>query len=148
MVFDFDDTIINGNSDTWIYRALPNGVLPEGIRQSYVKGRWTEFMNAVFQHFEEEGIDERNIRKHISEMPLVSGMSVSHPPKGSIAQCASCSLCQYSSIHAQLHSCTLCYTLFVKQYCFTYSMVSLVVDLCMNSYLFSSAHISYVHPPM
>jgi pyridoxal phosphate phosphatase PHOSPHO2 len=77
VVFDFDDTILHGNSDTVIYQALPNGVLPEEVKQSYVKGHWTNFMNTVFRHFEDEGIDDCTMRRQISEMQLVPGMFVS-----------------------------------------------------------------------
>jgi phosphoserine phosphatase len=49
-VFDFDHTIVDQNSDIFIYRALPGGILPDHIKESYVTGKWTEYMQRVFEH--------------------------------------------------------------------------------------------------
>ncbi|KAI2525688.1 PHOSPHO2 isoform 6, partial [Pan troglodytes] len=50
LVFDFDNTIIDDNSDTWIVQCAPNKKLPIELRDSYRKGFWTEFMGRVFKY--------------------------------------------------------------------------------------------------
>jgi len=38
--FDFDHTIMDGNTDTFIIKAHPNGCLPQELKHSYETGRW------------------------------------------------------------------------------------------------------------
>jgi len=40
-VFDFDHTVLDANSDTAIYRALPGGALPDAVKALYRPGQWT-----------------------------------------------------------------------------------------------------------
>lgn len=46
MALDFDHTICDGNTDTWIVKALEPSGLPQDIQESYVRGQWTEYMQA------------------------------------------------------------------------------------------------------
>jgi hypothetical protein len=39
LAFDFDHTIVDGNTDTHVIKASPSG-LPEELRASYQPGRW------------------------------------------------------------------------------------------------------------
>uniref|UniRef100_A0A8D0BX51 Kelch like family member 23 n=2 Tax=Salvator merianae TaxID=96440 RepID=A0A8D0BX51_SALMN len=50
LVFDFDHTIVDENSDTWIVRCAPASKLPDEIKNSYQKGLWTEYMGRVFRY--------------------------------------------------------------------------------------------------
>ena len=45
VAFDFDHTIADANSDTFILKALPEGeALPAELKASYQPGRWTEWV--------------------------------------------------------------------------------------------------------
>ena len=48
-VFDFDETIISDNSDTYIYRMLKEGKLPKDLQETYTAGLWNAFMNRTFE---------------------------------------------------------------------------------------------------
>ena len=83
VAFDFDHTIMDCNSDTWIYRSLPHAPedlppsdLPPSVKARYVKGQWTAFMNIVFEHLCDEGVGPRDMEDTIRAMPLVPGMKV------------------------------------------------------------------------
>ena len=58
LVFDFDNTIIDDNSDTWIVQCAPEKKLPIELQDSYKKGFWTEFMGRVFKYLGDEGVRE------------------------------------------------------------------------------------------
>ncbi|XP_004460849.2 pyridoxal phosphate phosphatase PHOSPHO2 [Dasypus novemcinctus] len=74
LVFDFDSTIINENSDTWIVQCAPEKKLPAELRDSYQKGFWTEFMGRVFKYLGEEGIREDEMKNVMASMPFTPGM--------------------------------------------------------------------------
>lgn len=38
--FDFDHTIVDGNTDTYIIKAHPKQCLPQELKDSYETGRW------------------------------------------------------------------------------------------------------------
>lgn len=40
LAFDFDHTIVDGNTDTHVIKASPSGRLPEELKASYQSGRW------------------------------------------------------------------------------------------------------------
>ncbi|XP_007539362.1 pyridoxal phosphate phosphatase PHOSPHO2 [Erinaceus europaeus] len=74
LVFDFDNTIINDNSDTSIIQCAPGKKLPSELKDSYKKGFWTEFMGRVFKYLGEEGVREDEMRRTVTSMPLTPGM--------------------------------------------------------------------------
>lgn len=37
-VFDFDHTVVDANSDTWIYKCLENEALPNAVKSTYEPG--------------------------------------------------------------------------------------------------------------
>ncbi|OBS70954.1 hypothetical protein A6R68_00511 [Neotoma lepida] len=74
LVFDFDNTIIDENSDTWIVQCAPNKKLPVELQDSYQKGFWTEFMGRVFKYLGDEGVKEDEMRRAVTSMPFTSGM--------------------------------------------------------------------------
>ncbi|KAG2447992.1 hypothetical protein HYH02_007020 [Chlamydomonas schloesseri] len=49
-LFDFDYTIVDDNSDTYIHRCAPGGQLPPAVRDSYVAPDWIGYMNRVLSH--------------------------------------------------------------------------------------------------
>lgn len=40
VAFDFDHTIVDGNTDTHVVKTSPSGRLPEEVKGSYQPGRW------------------------------------------------------------------------------------------------------------
>ncbi|XP_051022547.1 pyridoxal phosphate phosphatase PHOSPHO2 [Acomys russatus] len=74
LVFDFDNTIIDDNSDTWIVQCAPEKKLPVELQDSYQKGFWTEFMGRVFEYLRDEGVKEDEMRRAVTAIPFTSGM--------------------------------------------------------------------------
>lgn len=74
LVFDFDNTIIDDNSDTSIIQCAPGKKLPTELKDSYKKGYWTEFMGRVFKYLGEEGVREDEMKRAVSSMPFTPGM--------------------------------------------------------------------------
>lgn len=74
LVFDFDNTIIDDNSDTRIVQCAPDKKLPMELQDSYQKGFWTEFMGRVFKYLGDEGVKEDEMRRTVISMPFTSGM--------------------------------------------------------------------------
>ncbi|KAE8580976.1 hypothetical protein XENTR_v10024614 [Xenopus tropicalis] len=75
LVFDFDHTIINDNSDTWIVQCVPGKKLPNGLQNSYEKGKWTEYMGRVFSYLGEQGIREEDMKRIMIAIPYTPGMT-------------------------------------------------------------------------
>lgn len=75
MVFDFDHTVVDDNSDTWVIRCLPNQNLPDSLRRSYRKGHWTEFMGQVLKHIGEQNVSADSIRSMMETIPYTAGMT-------------------------------------------------------------------------
>ncbi|XP_029790281.1 pyridoxal phosphate phosphatase PHOSPHO2 [Suricata suricatta] len=74
LVFDFDNTIIDDNSDTWIVQCAPEKKLPIELQDSYEKGFWTEFMGRVFKYLGDEGVREDEMKRTVTSMPFTLGM--------------------------------------------------------------------------
>ncbi|KAK7913184.1 hypothetical protein WMY93_013395 [Mugilogobius chulae] len=62
MVFDFDHTVVDDNSDTWVIRCLPGETLPDSVKKTYRKGHWTEFMGNVMKYLGEQNVTPDQIR--------------------------------------------------------------------------------------
>lgn len=74
LVFDFDNTIIDDNSDTWIVQCAPDKKLPIELQDSYQKGLWTEFMGRVFKYLRDEGVKADELKRAVTSLPFTSGM--------------------------------------------------------------------------
>ncbi|XP_061602669.1 pyridoxal phosphate phosphatase PHOSPHO2 [Cololabis saira] len=74
MVFDFDHTLVDDNSDTWVIKCLPGETLPDSVRLSYRKGHWTEFMGRVMSHIGEQRVSAEQIRVVMETIPFTAGM--------------------------------------------------------------------------
>ncbi|XP_012882461.1 PREDICTED: pyridoxal phosphate phosphatase PHOSPHO2 [Dipodomys ordii] len=74
LVFDFDNTIIDDNSDTWIVQCAPDQKLPIELQDSYQKGFWTEFMGRVFKYLGNEGVGEDEMKRTMLSMPFTPGV--------------------------------------------------------------------------
>ncbi|XP_053174906.1 pyridoxal phosphate phosphatase PHOSPHO2 [Scomber japonicus] len=74
MVFDFDHTVVDDNSDTWVIRCLPSQTLPDVLKNSYKKGHWTEFMGRVMNYIGEQEVSPDSVRSVMETIPFTDGM--------------------------------------------------------------------------
>ncbi|KAM9765555.1 pyridoxal phosphate phosphatase PHOSPHO2 [Menidia menidia] len=75
MVFDFDHTVVDDNSDTWVIKCLPDQTLPDSVKNSYRKGQWTEYMGRVMNHIGEQKVGCDRIRSVMETIPFTDGMT-------------------------------------------------------------------------
>jgi hypothetical protein len=81
VAFDFDHTVVDANSDTWIYRTLESKQLPSEIKAKYQHGQWTKFMNDVLEFLADQGVWEQQLKEALQGIPLTPGFKVrGHPP--------------------------------------------------------------------
>lgn len=73
-VFDFDHTIINGNSDLEIMRLLEQKNIPQRVKELHKSDGWTVFMQAIFELLDKHGVKEDAIKDLITNLPAVPGM--------------------------------------------------------------------------
>ncbi|XP_028662163.1 pyridoxal phosphate phosphatase PHOSPHO2 [Erpetoichthys calabaricus] len=74
VVLDFDHTVIDDNSDTWVIKCTPEQALPYGLQNTYEKGKWTEYMGRIFSYIGDLGIKEGAIRSVMETVPYTDGM--------------------------------------------------------------------------
>ncbi|XP_004067527.1 pyridoxal phosphate phosphatase PHOSPHO2 [Oryzias latipes] len=75
MVFDFDHTLVDENSDLWVVRCLPDGRLPASIENSHRGGLWMEYMCRVMKFIGDQGIGPDRIRSVMETIPFADGMA-------------------------------------------------------------------------
>jgi len=75
VAFDFDHTIIDGNSDIEITHLCPDGKVPQDIKDKYSDRSWTNYMAAIFKHIHEHGKTAEDMMETINEIPLTEGMT-------------------------------------------------------------------------
>ncbi|XP_030576978.1 pyridoxal phosphate phosphatase PHOSPHO2 [Archocentrus centrarchus] len=75
MVFDFDHTVVDENSDTWVLRCLPEQTLPDSVKNSYRKGFWTEYMGRVMNYIGEQEVSPDRVRSVMETIPFTAGMT-------------------------------------------------------------------------
>ena len=74
VAFDFDETIVDCNSDTFINSLAPDGKIPDHIvKKFYDNNDWTEYMRQVLKYLHECGKTEQEIRDCLKQMPLTKG---------------------------------------------------------------------------
>lgn len=74
VVFDFDETIINCNSDTHIKRMTPNGKFPAELWKDEYDLNWTNYMQQVFIYLHQIGCNQEDYRKCLETIEFVPGM--------------------------------------------------------------------------
>ncbi|XP_039645027.1 probable phosphatase phospho1 [Perca fluviatilis] len=74
VLFDFDETVINENSDDAVVRALPGQQLPEWLRNSYREGHYNEYMQKVLVYMAEQGVSEDSIHSAVEKIPPTPGL--------------------------------------------------------------------------
>ncbi|KAL4636184.1 D-3-phosphoglycerate dehydrogenase [Arapaima gigas] len=74
VVFDFDHTLVDDNSDTWVVKCAPDQCLPDWLKSSYEKGRWTEYMGRVMSYLGNSGVSGDAVRRVMESVPFTDGM--------------------------------------------------------------------------
>lgn len=80
--FDFDNTVINCNSDTYIDKLVKKNVsseekfsYPPAVREIYEQHGWTKRMQAVFDYMQSEfGITEADFVSCMKEIKIDESM--------------------------------------------------------------------------
>ena len=74
IAFDFDETIVACNSDTYINQLTPDGSIPQSIYDQRQPDNWTGYMQNVFQYLNQCKVGESQMKKCLETMPLVDGI--------------------------------------------------------------------------
>lgn len=74
LAFDFDHTIVDGNTDTWVTKAAPGGDVPLELRNSYERGHWTEYMQRVLAHLHASGVTIADMQTALQQLQYTAGM--------------------------------------------------------------------------
>lgn len=73
VAFDFDDTLIDANSDIVVQKLSPGPIPPE-IKAQRSDTMWTKFMGAVFGHLHYHGVTPSQILHCMEQIPFTPGM--------------------------------------------------------------------------
>ncbi|XP_066522027.1 pyridoxal phosphate phosphatase PHOSPHO2 [Hoplias malabaricus] len=74
VVFDFDHTLVDDNSDTWVVRCAPEQSLPASLKNSYKRGHWTDYMGKVLCYLRDQSIQPDTVRSVLETIPFTNGM--------------------------------------------------------------------------
>jgi len=76
LVFDFDHTITDLNTDVEVQKLAPGGEIPASseMRGLYSDKGWTEFMGAVFSLLHENGVSKEDILSLMAGLELTPNM--------------------------------------------------------------------------
>lgn len=74
VLFDFDETIINENSDDVVVRTLPGQRLPDWLKNSYREGHYNEYSRRILAYLAEQGVTEASIRSVVEKIPSTPGL--------------------------------------------------------------------------
>ena len=72
-VFDFDQTLLEHNSDVAIQTLAPGGKLPSEVHAVARSKGWTAFVNECLAYFHKNGVQKDDILNFIHGMPYVEG---------------------------------------------------------------------------
>jgi len=72
VAFDFDDTLIQANSDLVVQKLSPSlPQIPTEINALRQSNNWIDFMDAVFDHLHQQGVTQTQILACMAEIPFV-----------------------------------------------------------------------------
>ncbi|XP_054623384.1 probable phosphatase phospho1 [Dunckerocampus dactyliophorus] len=74
ILFDFDETIINENSDDAVLQALPDQQLPDWLKSSYREGHYNEYMQQILAYMSEQGVSPDAIHSAVERIPPTPGL--------------------------------------------------------------------------
>lgn len=70
-VFDFDHTIVDGNTDVVARKLLKNEQIPESVRSLYQTHGWTLYMQEIFKLLKKFHISKEQVKNAITSIPAV-----------------------------------------------------------------------------
>lgn len=73
VVFDFDETIVDCNSDSWVHQLAKDKKIPEKL-EYYLGQDYFKHVQSVLAFLHKEGINEKDYFDCLSLMPQVSGI--------------------------------------------------------------------------
>ncbi|CAN0088563.1 unnamed protein product, partial [Hapterophycus canaliculatus] len=75
VVWDFDWSLVNENSDTWVIQQLGEELMPEfrRLRKEEQLG-WTQIMNRQMRSLWEKGVSDSEIKWSMSRLPVFQRM--------------------------------------------------------------------------
>jgi len=74
VAFDFDHTVVDGNTDIKITELCPGGKVPKELKKNYKSTGWTPYMGAIFKFLYDNNIREKEMIETIQAIPLTEGM--------------------------------------------------------------------------
>lgn len=76
LIFDFDHTITDQNTDVEVQKLAPGGEIPQSseLRGLYTTEGWTQFMAAVFELLHQNNVTRAEILSLMSSLNFISGM--------------------------------------------------------------------------
>lgn len=74
VLFDFDETMINTNSDEAVLCAMPDQELPDWLKNSFREGHYNEYMQKVLAYMREQNVSEESIRSAIVAVQPTPGL--------------------------------------------------------------------------
>ncbi|KAF7239685.1 Phosphoethanolamine/phosphocholine phosphatase [Varanus komodoensis] len=74
LVFDFDETIVNENSDDSVLQVAPDKTLPESLRQTFQEGSYNKYMQHVLRYLGDQGVKMADFKAVYEKIPLSPGM--------------------------------------------------------------------------
>ncbi|XP_053650063.1 pyridoxal phosphate phosphatase PHOSPHO2 isoform X1 [Cherax quadricarinatus] len=74
LALDFDHTVIDNNSDTYIYKLAPDHKIPDDLKLLYRRDNWTHYMGEVFKFLYKNGVTKERIFNCLKEIKLTDGM--------------------------------------------------------------------------
>ena len=75
VVFDFDETVVDCNSDTFINQLAHDGTIPKEIWNRFLDERdWTAYMQQVFNYLHQNNVSESDYDRCLEKMSFVDGM--------------------------------------------------------------------------
>ncbi|XP_035689759.1 pyridoxal phosphate phosphatase PHOSPHO2-like [Branchiostoma floridae] len=73
-VFDFDDTLIDCESDVWIVKLCTGGRAPDWMWEKRRKRHYMEFLEHFLQYLHDNGVTPMDILDFMASVPYTEGM--------------------------------------------------------------------------
>lgn len=73
LVFDFDETLVDCNSDTWIHQLAPNKRIPEELEYRHGQD-YFKHVQSVLAYLYNNGVRQKDYYECLANMPVVTGM--------------------------------------------------------------------------
>ncbi|XP_075701278.1 phosphoethanolamine/phosphocholine phosphatase [Rhinoderma darwinii] len=74
LVFDFDETIVNENSDDSVVQVAPEQELPDWLRETFQDGYYNQYMQRVLKYLGDKGARANDLKTVYEKIPLSPGM--------------------------------------------------------------------------